>query len=526
MKQKWQYILIVFLFCFLVFLIQCGFMTKHAHIEKSIKVERLPKIDPDYTNIEIPSNIAPLNFYIKEKGIAFYSEIYASNGHRMDMFCTNGQIRIPIKKWKKLLSQNPGGSLYIQIYGQNENGEWKKYQRIINKISTDKIDSFLTYRLINSAYKYWKKMGIYQRNLENFNESPILVNRMSEGNCMNCHSFCNNNPEQMVLHMRGGKGSGTMILNEGKTVKVNTKTDFNKAGAYPSWHPSGNLIAFSANHVLIFYHAFGRSRDVLDTASDLIVYNVDSNTVTSSPQISNTERMETFPNWSPDGQYSYFCSAPKFENFKCFDEKRKDLAFDQIRYDLMRIHYDIETGGWGKVEPILLAEQTGLSITFPRVSPDGRKLLVCMAEYGTFPVYMESSDLYMIDLNTLAYKKLNVNSNRTESFHSWSSNSRWFVFSSKRRDGIHARPYFSHIDEQGNVSKPFLLPQKDPEFYSTFLKTYNVPEMVKGPVKTRPQTIIQIAYNTMQTLNAKLDPEVEMGEQKMEETPIYQQAPK
>jgi len=149
----------------------------------------------------------------------------------------------------------------------------------------------------------------------------------------------------------------------------------------------------------------------------------------------------------------------------------------------------VETDEWGQPETVLSAEETGMSILCPRISPDGRFLVFCMCEYGCFPVYQPSSDLYMMDLQTGQYHKLIINSEFSESWHSFSSNSRWLVFSSKRRDGLFTRIYFSYVDKDGSVYKPFILPQKDPAYYDSLLQTYSVPELVKSPVKVSPNAL-------------------------------------
>jgi hypothetical protein len=94
-----------------------------------------------------------------------------------------------------------------------------------------------------------------------------------------------------------------------------------------------------------------------------------------------------------------------------------------------------------------------------------------------------------MDLSTRSYTRLEINSPRSESWHSWSSNSRWIVFASKRRDGVFARLYFSFVDEHGCVHKPVLLPQQDPTFYDRFLKTYNAPELTPAPVPATQRAI-------------------------------------
>ena len=167
----------------------------------------------------------------------------------------------------------------------------------------------------------------------------------------------------------------------------------------------------------------------------------------------------------------------------------------KVKYDLMRVPYDIEKDAWGAPEPVLTAAQTGMSISEPRASPDGRYLLFCMSAYGGFPVYQPSSDLYLLDLRSGKHRRLECNSDASESWHCWSSNSRWIVFSSKRDNGWLARPYFSYIDAEGREHKPFLLPQKDPAFYDTWLKTYNLPELITGPITT-PQEELLRAINS------------------------------
>lgn len=86
------------------------------------------------------------------------------------------------------------------------------------------------------------------------------------------------------------------------------------------------------------------------------------------------------------------------------------------------------------------SETTGLSAAQPRVSPDGRFLVCCLADYGNFPIYQPSSDLYMLDVGARQSRRLEINSEAADTWHCWSSNGRWLVFSSKRRDGLFARP--------------------------------------------------------------------------------------
>jgi dipeptidyl aminopeptidase/acylaminoacyl peptidase len=253
---------------------------------------------------------------------------------------------------------------------------------------------------------------------------------------------------------------------------------------------------YSFNKVRQFFHsAASEVRDVVDLDSALFYYLVDSKTVKTSSEVSKKDRLETYPAWSPDGRYLYFCSAPMLWSDR---DEVPPVHYDQVKYDLMRISYDLERDQWGQLETVLSAEDTGLSILEPRISPDGRWLLFCMCNYGSFPVYQQSSDLYLTDLEDarqtgrFEYRRLFINSNESETWHSWSSNGRWIAFSSKRDYGLFTRTYFSYVDQQGRVYKPLLLPQKDPTFYDYCLKTYSVPELVVEPVRVKKDKLARL----------------------------------
>lgn len=110
----------------------------------------------------------------------------------------------------------------------------------------------------------------------------------------------------------------------------------------------------------------------------------------------------------------------------------------------MRIPFDAETMTFGSPDTVYNAAMRRRSATFPRVSPDGNYLLFTEADYGTFHIWHKSADLYLMNLRTKSVRPLEeVNSRDVESYHSWSSNGRWIVFSSRRDDGSYTRPYIA-----------------------------------------------------------------------------------
>ena len=82
-----------------------------------------------------------------------------------------------------------------------------------------------------------------------------------------------------------------------------------------------------------------------------------------------------------------------------------------------------------------------------------------------------------------------MNCDLSDTYHSWSSTGRWFVFASKRDDGLYGKPYFAHVSADGKVSKPFLLPQKSPSFYDDNLKSFNVPDLGPAAVSFMPRDV-------------------------------------
>lgn len=467
----------------LLFLSSCNSFRKSAII-----VNQLPGIFPDYTSLVIPPNIAPLNFSIMEKGTDFYVEISSAEGKSIAIKQSSPEIFIPIKEWKDLLQQNKGRELNIDIYVKNES--WQKYVTITDTIANEAIDDHLVYRLIGAVHTDGDKLGIYQRNLENFEESIIFENTTTpETSCINCHSFSNNDPGKMSMHVRK-KYPGTIIYDHGKYTKYNTKTEQTMApAAYTAWHPNGEVIAFSLNRLFVYFtYNEDNLVEVCDKSSDIVLYNTKTNTISTSPKISGPRR-ECLPNWSPDGKTLYFISAPATGD---------DMAsWVNTKYSLMKIGFDPENNIWGEVDTVLNERRTGLSITWPSASPDGKYILFCMMDHGYFSIFSRTSDLYLLDLSTKAYTRLNtINSSATDSYHAWSKNGNWVVFSSKRIDGVCTRPFFTYFDSTGKFHKPFVLPQENPVFYNSFRWNYNIPNFVQGKVNIDTSEMIKAITGT------------------------------
>lgn len=442
----------------------------------------LPAIDPDYSGVTIPPNIAPLNFKITEDGTAYFARFSANSKTIIETGSNNGIITIPERKWNKFLEENKGRDFDIEIYLKDKISRWSKYKTITNKIAPEPIDPYITYRLLYPGYESWKEIYIKQRSTESFSERSILENSLVEENCLNCHSYNNTGrSENFLVHMRGSMG-GTYFYDEGEFRKVNLKTEEMKNGAvYPRWHPSGKFVAFSSNMIVQQFHsALNKKVEVSDLESSLVLYDVARNEMMDIDLPDKEKFMDTYPEWSPDGNYLYFCRAPQPGNL---------FVYDSVRYDLYRVRFDPSTRTTGESELVFDASSDKKSVSFPRISPDGNYIVITLHGYGCFPIWHKEADLHQIDLQTMQASAMKLNSDFTDSYHSWSSNSRWLVFSSKRTDGLTARFFISYIDENGRSAKPFILPQKDPEYYHRLLKSFNLPEFSTLKVDVNPGKI-------------------------------------
>ena len=447
-------------------------------ISDSQQEDKLPLIYPDYIGVTIPVNIAPLNFSLTDEAVARIDAVVTDcHGHSLH---SQGQeaVDFDIDDWHTLLGQNRGDSLTVTVSAKYNDG-WHTYRSFAIYVSLDSIDYGICYRLIAPGYEVWSKMGIYERNLSSFDERPLIENTQFEG-CVNCHSFNRGNPADMSLHIRGMHGATLLRHGDSPLTAYNTKTDQTLGlCVYPYWHPSGRYIAYSTNATSQLFHSADSNRiEVFDTASDLQVYDVEKNELLLSPLLKNDSIYETYPVFSADGRSLYFCAA------RALPEGSHQL--DSIRYNLFRIDFGPSTGRFGdRIETVIDAVAQQKSISFPRPSYDGRFLCYTLSNYGQFSIWHHEADLWLLDLSTGESCPMTAaNSGDTESFHNWSTNSRWLVLSSRRDDGLFTRPYFCHVDAKGKVSKAFMLPQRNPRsFYRDRFLSFNVPDFIISPTR-------------------------------------------
>ena len=448
--------------------------------ENAEQVDHYPNMYPDYADVTIPVNIAPLNFEIRDKHLTNIETILTIEGadandadNTLTATSNSQNMKFDLDDWKAFLQKAVNKNVKVQIYSKSDDGEWTAFKSFKWQVVGDSIDPYLTYRLIEPDYEVWNKIQIRQRCIENWKETILTDYHLQENRCMNCHTFGNQNPNLSMVYVRG-EGGGAILNRNGKLRKLNLKTaNMVSSSVYYGFDPSGRYVTFSTNIIIPAFHANPDKRlEVYDSKSDVYVADLDNNIIISSPLTSDSTKLETFPTFSSNGRYIYYCVADK--------KGLKTKNLKGLKYALVRIPFEDRTGTFGSKVDTLYTER---SVCHPKISPDGRYCLFTVADYGTFPIWHPEADLRMLDLQTGKIDSLSiVNSQKSDTYHSWSHSGRWFVFASKRDDGLYGKPYFCYFDEHGKAHKPFVLPQREPTFYDDCLKSFNIPELSRGPV--------------------------------------------
>lgn len=490
----------------LMFFGLCAGCRQKAEVPASFEtLQQKATIFPDYKDVVVPPNIAPLNFMLQDSIATVCVVCLKGEGEPVVAGGSGDKVQIDTLQWRTLLQENKGRDIQVSVYAKHPGG-WVKYQEHALHVAPEEIDRYLSYRLIEPGYELYRQLGLYQRDLSGWDVHTIYENNRvydeNDNHCVNCHNYRNYSTQDMLFHVRANHG-GTIMVNGGEAHKVQLKdSTILTSGVYPSWHPTLNMVAFSTNRTGQTFHLYHPEKlEVMDEASDLLLYDVGKNEVRHI--LRSRDKMETFPCWSPDGRTLYYC---EFNTDSLIEQnsvpdslisREIALRYNRVRYNLMRMSFNPETLAFGEPELVVDAVSRGKSITVPRVGPDGRYVLYTLGDYGQFHIWHKSSDLWVKDLQAdTCYALTAANSRDVDSYHTWSSNGRWIVFSSRRDDGNYTRPYIAYFDNKGVAHKAFMLPHEDPEESVLLLKSYNVPELTRDAVKVSQHTLRKCIYES------------------------------
>ena len=459
----------------------------HPSVPSAASVASVPPpIFPDYCDVTVPCNIAPLNFMLPADEYEACVARFTTPDGQQQTYGHGVKVQIPEEEWHTMRDASKGKSIRVEVWGQKK-GEWLAFNPFEIHVAEESIDEYVSYRLIEPSYVAWTYMEIDQRNVTTFEETQIFnnditMNDKNIGQCINCHSYQNYKTDNMLFHVRLSN-AGTVLVNDGRVSRVNMKRDYTiSGGVYPAWHPTAKLIAFSTNRTRQGFHTQNPNKiEVYDEASDLILYDVTTDSVSVVSE--DPDLLEVYPTWSPDGKYLYYCkSVPLPEEMH---DKDIRSFYPYIQYNLYRRTFDLATHGFGEEELVYDAASDNKSATLPRISPDGRYLLFARGQYGCFHIRHADGDIVCRTLDEETPTEIDLTNLNSEgfadSYPTWSSNGHWIMCSSRRGDGNFSRIYISYFNN-GKVEKAFMLPQEDPEHNTYRLKCYNRPEFMVEPV--------------------------------------------
>ena len=321
---------------------------------------------------------------------------------------------------------------------------------------------------------------------------PVVLENLPV--CGNCHSFADNGS---VLGLdvdygndKGGYGilpvSKRMVMNDESII---TWSDFRREdgdltfGLLSRVSPDGRYVistvkdrsVFVARDDLMISQLFFPIKGIL------VVYDRESGKYFALPGADDPRYVQTNPVWSPDGEEILFARAEAHRSEELDRKNEALLDFtdvseftrdgDPFRYDIYRVPFNEGKGGVAK--PLEGASGNGMSNYFPKYSPDGKWIVFTKSK--DYMLLRPDSELYIVPTAGGEARRLRYNTERMNSWHSWSSNSRWLVFSSKQ-NGPYTQLWLTHIDDDGNDTPPVVL-----ERFTAADRAANIPEFVKLP---------------------------------------------
>jgi tetratricopeptide (TPR) repeat protein len=312
--------------------------------------------------------------------------------------------------------------------------------------------------------------------------------------CGNCHSFSNDG-SVLGLDVDYGNDKGAyailpvseqMVLNDEKIITWNDyrKNDGEATfGLLSKVSPDGRYVISTVKDRAVFVATpdIWYSQLFFPIKGILVVYDTETRTFKPLPGADDPEYVQSNPTWSPDGKSIVFARTKAYRKdvianatSVLLDEKDvPEFVQDRepFKFDLYRVPFN--EGRGGKAEPIEGASHNGKSNYFAKFSPDGKWIIFCKAE--NYMLLMPDSELFIIPAAGGEARRLRANTPRMNSWHSWSSNGRWLVFSSKANTA-YTQLFLTHIDEDGESTPPVVL-----ERFTGSDRAANIPEFVPLP---------------------------------------------
>ncbi|MFC1743971.1 tetratricopeptide repeat protein [Candidatus Riflebacteria bacterium] len=409
-------------------------------------------------------------------------------------------------EWEKIRKESAGLPIQVVILGFKREIPAKVLScgKIAFSFAKDPVEAPIFYREVNLPFKEAvKNPARYIRwrfgEITSSAQPAVILEKVPV--CGNCHSFSSDGRLLgMDVDYENDKGSYAltpiseeMVLDKGKIL---TWSDYKREdkektfGLLSQVSPDGKYVISTVKDRSVFVAKpdLAYSQLFFPLKGILAYYHVETKSFHALPGADDKRYVQSNATWSPDGKYIIFArsKAYKLKNIRrkasvlLTEEEARAFLRDKkpFKFDLYKIPFN--DGKGGKAEPVEGASHNGMSNFFARYSPDGKWIVFCKAK--NYMLLQPDSELFIIPANGGKARRLLCNTGKMNSWHSWSPNSRWLVFSSKL-NGPYTILLLAHMDKDGKSSPPIVL-----ENFSTKERAANIPEFVN----TRPGAIKKI----------------------------------
>ena len=424
----------------------------------------------------------------------FISVDSKENKNILNVLTKNTQWRPNSVQWKLMKSHSIEKEIQISIVGL-KGSEFLSGTSVSIITSKDSVNAPIFYRDVplpfKDAIKNLHKIKYRLGDISVDKESKVLLTNLAV--CGNCHSFTKDG-QTMAMDVDYANDKGSYVISdiEEETTlsldKIISWSEYKRDEKEPTFgllsqiSPDGRYVASTVKDRSIFVAIdkdTSYSQLFFPIKGIISIYDRKTEKFFSLPGADNTDYCQSNPTWSPDGKSLIFTRAKVYKSKKIDQYKTAIIPTEaadefinggkEYKYDLYIVPFN--NGKGGKSYPIAGASQNGKSNFFPKISPDGKWLIFTQAE--NFMLLQPDSKLVILPFDKKGEARiLNCNNSEMNSWHSWSPNSKWVVFSSKE-GGAYTQLYLSHIDDEGNDTPPVLI-----ENFNLPKRAINIPEFV------------------------------------------------